>query len=78
MKHEFTAYSTTALFQWAKILMMEQIDDYTIDHFSPKFGKTAFRICNDLSNEEAARLQRAFNILYHSTNSGKPIKPKGM
>lgn len=32
MKHEFTAYSTTALFQWAKILMMEQIDDYTIDH----------------------------------------------
>lgn len=77
MMHEFTAHSAPALFQWAKIFLMEKIDDYTIEHFSPKLGKTSFRIYADVSDEEAGKLQRTFNIFYHSVNSDKPLTPKG-
>ena len=77
MLHEFTAHSAPAPFQWAKVLMMEHIDDYTIEHFSPKFGKTSFHIYADLTKEEAGVLQRKFNILYHSVNSDKPLSPRG-
>ena len=75
--HEFTAHSAPALFQWAKILLMEKAGDYTIEHFSPKPGKTSFRIYADVSDEEALRLQRTFNVLYHGVNSDKPLSARG-
>lgn len=77
MKHEFTAHSAQALFQWAKIILMENIDDYTIDHFSPKPRKTSFHIYVYVTDEAASKLQRSFNILYHSTDSDKPISARG-
>ena len=59
MKYEFSANSAQALFRWAKILMMEKIGDYTIEHFSPKFGKTAFRIYADVTDETAEMMRRS-------------------
>ncbi len=77
MMHEFTAHSPAALFQWAKIFLMENIDDYTIEHFSPKEGKTSFHIYADVSDEEAGKLQRTFNVFYHSINSDRPLSERG-
>ena len=77
MVHEFTAHSAPALFQWAKILLMENIDDYTIEHFSPKPGMTSFHIYADVSDEMASKLQRSFNIFYHSKDTDKPLSSRG-
>ena len=77
MIHEFTAHSAPALFEWAKILLMENIDDYTIEHFSPKEGMTSFHIYADVSDEMASKLQRSFNIFYHSKDTDKPLSPRG-
>ena len=75
--HEFTAHSAAALFEWAGILKMEQIDSYTIEHFSPKPGKTSFHIYANVSDEQASKLQRLFNVFYHSVNSDRPLSPRG-
>ena len=76
MKHEFTAHSAPALSQWAKILMMEKFD-YTVEHFSPKIGKTSFHIYAEVTDEEASRLQRSFNIFYHSKDTDRLLSSRG-